>query len=577
MSVPTECRICSGPLYLRFRGGESAAESERLSPTNHRPGQHGDLYAAAIAAPSSSPRCRRASDLHDLYRAMRRRRLPRRGGRPPAHRAPPARPDRRAAFPPGACSTSAAATACCSTRRAGAATRSPASSCPRAPRRTPATSLGLDVRERAARRPRRRRRRLRRDRARRRARAPRRPGRRRSTAAQSLLAPGRRRCASSRPTPRRPPRGSPAARWWGYLPAHTYLLPRAHAARAASPRAGSCISEDVPLVRSFALSYWVGGLARAQRPRRARRRLARAAACRPAHVSLSLGDERVVLAHRRAADHAAGAARAGPRRRPQGARRAAGLQRRADDPAGGRGAAGRRRRPRAAGGRREPRRDRRGGAARRASTCSAIPPTAATAANQKTCYTRAALDGADIVVMVHADNQYDPALVAEMVRADRGGLRRRGDRLAAARGRDDRGRHAALEVDRQPLPHLGREPRPSGAASRSTTRATAPSRSTSCARSRSCATATASCSTRRSSPRSWRATPAWWSSRSPRATSSRPRASRSATSVSTGCARSACSPASGSTSGGATGPSFGPRPPALRGGIAGRDEAALGS
>ena len=37
-------------------------------------------------------------------------------------------------------------------------------------------------------------------------------------------------------------------------------------------------------------------------------------------------------------------------------------------------------------------------------------------ANQKTCYTRAAIDGADIVVMVHADNQYDPALVAEMVR-----------------------------------------------------------------------------------------------------------------------------------------------------------------
>ena len=29
-------------------------------------------------------------------------------------------------------------------------------------------------------------------------------------------------------------------------------------------------------------------------------------------------------------------------------------------------------------------------------------------ANQKTCYVRAALDGADIVVMVHGDNQYDP-------------------------------------------------------------------------------------------------------------------------------------------------------------------------
>jgi glycosyltransferase involved in cell wall biosynthesis len=37
-------------------------------------------------------------------------------------------------------------------------------------------------------------------------------------------------------------------------------------------------------------------------------------------------------------------------------------------------------------------------------------------ANQKSCYVRAALDGADVVVMVHADNQYDPALVAKMVR-----------------------------------------------------------------------------------------------------------------------------------------------------------------
>jgi glycosyltransferase involved in cell wall biosynthesis len=36
-------------------------------------------------------------------------------------------------------------------------------------------------------------------------------------------------------------------------------------------------------------------------------------------------------------------------------------------------------------------------------------------ANQKTCYSRATLDGADVVVMVHADNQYDPSLVPEMV------------------------------------------------------------------------------------------------------------------------------------------------------------------
>jgi glycosyltransferase involved in cell wall biosynthesis len=36
-------------------------------------------------------------------------------------------------------------------------------------------------------------------------------------------------------------------------------------------------------------------------------------------------------------------------------------------------------------------------------------------ANQKTCYTEALRQGADIVVMVHPDYQYDPTLVPQII------------------------------------------------------------------------------------------------------------------------------------------------------------------
>lgn len=36
--------------------------------------------------------------------------------------------------------------------------------------------------------------------------------------------------------------------------------------------------------------------------------------------------------------------------------------------------------------------------------------------NQKTCYMEALRDGADIVIMVHPDNQYDPSFIPEMVK-----------------------------------------------------------------------------------------------------------------------------------------------------------------
>ena len=50
------------------------------------------------------------------------------------------------------------------------------------------------------------------------------------------------------------------ARWWGYLPAHTVLLPRRTLRELISAR-GLVISADVPFVRTFAAKRWVGGLA----------------------------------------------------------------------------------------------------------------------------------------------------------------------------------------------------------------------------------------------------------------------------------------------------------------------------
>ncbi len=50
------------------------------------------------------------------------------------------------------------------------------------------------------------------------------------------------------------------SRWWGYLPAHTVLLPRRTLRELISAR-GLVISADVPFVRTFAARRWVGGLA----------------------------------------------------------------------------------------------------------------------------------------------------------------------------------------------------------------------------------------------------------------------------------------------------------------------------
>ncbi len=202
-------------------------------------------------------------------------------------------------------------------------------------------------------------------------------------------------------------------RWWGFVPAHACLLPRATLRELLSAR-GLVISADVPLVRSFSARRWVSGLA--ERLGRAGKPVERLADALPdgASLSLALHDERVILANRidvRRAPEPLLRDRGGPavvtlvlpayeatRTIPEVAAEipvdAADRALLVDD------------------------------ASHDATAEVALehgfdvirhPENRGYGGSQKTGYARALLDGADVIVMVHADNQYAPGLVPEMV------------------------------------------------------------------------------------------------------------------------------------------------------------------
>jgi SAM-dependent methyltransferase len=202
-------------------------------------------------------------------------------------------------------------------------------------------------------------------------------------------------------------------RWWGFVPAHACLLPRATLRELLTAR-GLVISTDVPLVRSFSARRWVSGLA--ERLGRAGQPVERLADALPdgASLSLALHDERVILANRvdiRRAPAPLLRDRGGPaivtlvlpayeatRTIPEVAAEipidAADRALLVDD------------------------------ASHDATAEVALahgfdvirhPENRGYGGGQKTGYARALLDGADVVVMVHADNQYAPGLVPEMV------------------------------------------------------------------------------------------------------------------------------------------------------------------
>jgi SAM-dependent methyltransferase len=201
-------------------------------------------------------------------------------------------------------------------------------------------------------------------------------------------------------------------RWWGYLPAHTCLLPR-RTLRELLLAEGLVVSGDVALVRTFAARRWVGGLAERLGPLQSPLEAVARRVPAQASLSLSLGDERVILAQRvevadapepLMSDRGRGASvhivlpayRAVATIPSVSAEMPEGVADRAllvDDASPDETAAV---------------------ALEHGLDVLRHPVNLGYGGSQKSGYARALLDGADVVVMVHADDQYDPGLVRVM-------------------------------------------------------------------------------------------------------------------------------------------------------------------
>ena len=80
-------------------------------------------------------------------------------------------------------------------------------------------------------------------------------------------------------------------------------------------------------------------------------------------------------------------------------------------------------------------------------------------ANQKTCYREALRAGADIVVMVHPDYQYDPTLLPEIIRPIQEG---NADVVLGSRllgGTSMQAGHAVVEIHLEPFSDVARKSR----------------------------------------------------------------------------------------------------------------------
>jgi SAM-dependent methyltransferase len=404
------CRICAGRLVLRHPGTEPELRADALSPSCHRPGEHGDLYECVECGTVQQPSLPPADELARMYgdmsdaaylseeagrRETARRLLDMIGRHVPAGR-----------LLDVGCSHGLLLD---EARRRGYEVEGIELS--RSAAAYARDVLGLDAREIPLE-----------------ALEPSGEGYAAIMMADvlehvedpaaalercaALLRPGGVLCVVT-PDPASATARVAGSRWWGLLPAHTCLIPR-RTLRELLIDHGLVVSDDVSFVRSFSARYWLAGLAERGGPVGALVRAAARLVPEHASLSLSLHDERVMLAHKvevLRSPRPLVSPRGGERRVhvvlpaykaestiPDVAREmpvdAADRALLVDDASP----------------------DETVTAALNAGfDVIAHPSNRGYGANQKTCYSWAVRDGADVIVMVHADNQYDPALLSEMV------------------------------------------------------------------------------------------------------------------------------------------------------------------
>jgi SAM-dependent methyltransferase len=303
------CQICAGPLRLLHRGSGIEARAEAFSPTNHQPGQYGDLYRCERCGTVEQPSLPHGPALLELYRNMRddhyldeeqgRRATARRLLDAIGRHAPSGRlldvgcghgllldeARRRGYEVEGLELSDYAAAHARDTLRLPVrqATVAEVAAGPEPP--AYAAIVLADVLEHLD------------D-----------PLATVDTCAR-LLAPGGVLCLVT-PDPGSRTARFAGARWWGFLPAHTFLLPR-RTLRDLLDRRGLDIADDLPLVRTFSLRYWMAGFAERGGAIGAAVNLVRRAVPERASLSLSLGDERVLVARRGARYATVGAGGAG--------------------------------------------------------------------------------------------------------------------------------------------------------------------------------------------------------------------------------------------------------------------------